>query len=244
MLDLLDAQVNAWGIKLETRARRGLIKFARILASYDRANVIGTRDLDRILLDHVLDSLSCLLFGPALKASRIADVGSGGGLPGIPIQIAHPRASTVLFESTGKKVDFLRYALEELGLSKTQVVRARVEEAGHLSAHRSGYDVCTARAVARLSVVAEYCVPFVRVGGHVISMKGRPDDDEIEEGERAAEMLGARVAEVIEVPFLPEVSEKERRLVILEKVRETPARYPRKPGTPVRSPLGREENGR
>ena len=110
--------------------------------------------------------------------------------------------------------------------------------------HRSTYDVCTARAVARLSVVAEYCLPFVRVGGHVVAMKGRPDAEEIDEGKRAAGVLGARIAETVRVPFLPEVSEKERRLVVLEKVSETPARYPRRPGTPAKNPLGRAENGR
>lgn len=221
------------------RAREQLHAFAGLLATYKRSNVIGTRDWDRVLLDHVLDSLSCVLFQPIADARRLADVGSGGGLPGIPLQITHPKTEVTLLESTGKKADFLRHALEEIGLSRTRVVRGRVEDAGQSSAHRCGYDICTARAVARLAVVAEYCVPMVGVGGHVVAMKGRPDDEEMQEGEEAARQLGATVAESIVVPFLPEVSDKERRLVVLKKGEKTPERYPRKPGTPAKSPLGR-----
>jgi 16S rRNA (guanine527-N7)-methyltransferase len=107
-----------------------------------------------------------------------------------------------------------------------------------MQAHRSTYDVVTSRAVARLSVVAEYCVPLLKVGGSAISMKGPLNPDELSEGGRAAEALGARVAEIIRVPMLPEIGEKERNLVILEKVRQTPAQYPRRSGTAAKKPLG------
>ena len=212
--------------------------FAEVLAGYERANVIGTRDLDRVLLDHVLDSLSCLLFKPARDALEVADVGSGGGLPGVPLGIALPRASITLFESTGKKVDFLESAVRRLRLDNIVAVKTRVEDAGRERGHRAGYDLCTARAVARLSVVAEYCLPLVKVGGCVISMKGDPESREVEEGRKAAESLGGRVKDVIKVPFLREIGERERRLIVLEKVSPTPEKYPRKPGTPVKSPLG------
>lgn len=230
--------MSAWGLRLGDREREELRAFADLLVGYERSNVIGTKDWDRVILDHILDSLSCGLFGPMEEARRLADVGSGGGLPGIPIQITHPSTEVTLFESTGKKADFLRHALQEIGLSRARVMRGRVEDAGQCSAHRCGYDICTARAVARLSVVAEYCVPLIRVGGRVVAMKGRLDDEEMQEGEKAARQLGATVAETIIVPFLREVSEKERRLVVLEKVGPTPKRYPRKPGMPAKSPLG------
>lgn len=230
--------MSAWGVKAGPQEITDFVAFAGMLAGYGRANVIGTRDFDRVLLEHVLDSLGCLLFEPARGAKDIADVGSGGGLPGIPLGIALRASRVTLFESTGKKVDFLRSAVQELRLGAADVVRARVEDAGREDAHRSRYGLCTVRAVARLSVVAEYCVPLAKVGGHVVAMKGDPSPEEVEEGRKAAELLGAEIREVIQVPMLPEIGDKERRLIVLEKVRPTPDRYPRKPGTPAKSPLG------
>lgn len=214
--------------------------YSRLLSSYDRANVIGTRDPDRVLLDHVLDSLSCLLYPPAAKTFKLADVGSGGGLPGIPLAIALSDASFTLFEATGKKATFLRNAVESLDLAGTEIVNARVEQAAHDPRLRASHEICTVRAVARLSVLAEYCLPLLSVGGRMVAMKGDVSDEEYGEGERAASLLGGRVLQTVEVPLLPEMEQKTRRLVVLEKMAETPDIYPRRVGLPVRSPLGRE----
>jgi 16S rRNA (guanine527-N7)-methyltransferase len=235
-LDLLEEQAAAWGLRLDRGRREHLLEYAGLLASYDRANVIGTRDLDGILLAHVLDSLSCFLHEPLLRAGRLADVGSGGGLPGIPIKIMKPDLTATLVEATGKKASFLRYALDSLSLGGAEVANTRVEELGR--AHRGAYEVVTSRAVARLSVVAEYCVPLLESGGWAIAMKGRLEQDELSEGRRAVGTLGARVAGITKVPMLSEVGEKERNLVILEKIRETPARYPRRSGVVAKRPLG------
>jgi 16S rRNA (guanine527-N7)-methyltransferase len=237
-LGLMEVQAAAWGLRLG-RERRGLLKeYAGLLARYDRANIIGTRDVDRILMDHVLDSLSCFLQEALFRAGRLADVGSGGGLPGIPIKILRPDLATTLVESTGKKAGFLRHAVDDLSLKGVVVANTRVEDLGRTPAHRGAYDVATCRAVARLSVVAEYCVPLLRTGGFAIAMKGRLDPVELAEGRGALEALGAKVAETKRVPMLAEVGEKERNLVILEKTRETPARYPRRPGIVAKRPLG------
>ena len=237
-LELVTLQAAAWGLRLDDEWLARLEAYARLLAGYEEANVIGTRDIGRILLDHVLDSLSCYLFRPVADAGRLADVGSGGGLPGIPIKICVPGMGLTLIESTGKKARFLRRVVDELPLTGTEVVGGRVEDASRMVEHRGMYDVATARAVARLSVLAEYCVPLLKVGGWVVSMKGRLPDEELSEGERAAEKLGAKVSEHIRVPHLPEVGEKERRLVVIQKVRETPGKYPRKVGIPAKKPLG------
>ena len=237
-LGLMEVQAAAWGLRLGRDRRRRLQEYARHLALYDRANVIGTRDLDRILLDHVLDSLSCFLHEPLLRARRLADVGSGGGLPGIPIKIMRPELATTLVESTGKKVRFLQHAVDGLDLKGVEVANTRVEDLGRTRAHRGAYDVVTCRAVASLSVVAEYCVPLLEAGGCAIAMKGRLEPEELEEGNRAVDALGAKVAEITKVPMLPEIGEKDRSLVILEKITETPARYPRRTGLVAKRPLG------
>ena len=237
-LELLETQAAAWGVRLDEERLDTLLRYARLLASYDRANVIGTRNLDRILLDHVLDSLSCFLHEPLWEAGRLADVGSGGGLPGIPISMVRSDLRTSLIESTGKKADFLRRASKQLALGDLEVVNARVEDIGRQRGQRGVYGIVTTRAVARLSVVAEYCVPLLEVGGQAVAMKAGLESEELEEGRRATGSLGARVAGVKPVAILPEVGDKERNLVILEKVRETPARYPRKAGMVTRRPLG------
>jgi 16S rRNA (guanine527-N7)-methyltransferase len=237
-LGVVEAQAVAWGLRPGHDRRGRLQEYAGLLAHYDRANVIGTRDLDRILLDHVLDSLSCFLHEPLFRAGRLADVGSGGGLPGIPIKIMRPDLATTLVESTGKKATFLKHAVDGLALKGVEVANTRVEVLGRTRAHRGAFDVVTCRAVARLSVVAEYCVPLLETGGSAIAMKGRLEPEELSEGSRAVEALGARMAEVTRVPMLPEVGERERNLVILEKTRETPAQYPRRSGIVAKRPLG------
>ncbi len=223
---------------LSVEAKKLLVSYAHLLSRYEKANVIGTRDFGEILHRHVLDSLSCLLFSPLLEAKKVGDVGSGGGLPGIPLAVALPDAEITLFEATSKKTAFLRYAAEELGLTNLRVVNARVEESAREDDHRGVYEVCTVRALARLSVIAEYSLPLLRRGGNVVAMKGRVGADEWAEGERAVGKVGGRVSDEIEVHYLPGLEQGERRLVLLEKLKETRDAYPRRTGTPSRNPLG------
>jgi 16S rRNA (guanine527-N7)-methyltransferase len=237
-LELISLQAATWRLGLDAERVTRLETFARLLSGYEDANVIGTHSMREVLMEHVLDSLSCLLFKPLAEARRLADVGSGGGLPGIPLKIVAPHLAVTLIEATGKKARFLRRAIETTSLGRVEVLNGRAEDLGRMGDHRGVYDVTTARAVARLSVVAEYCVPLLRIGGHAISMKGRLEDEEVLEGERAAEMLGAEVQEIIRVPRLPEIGEKQRSLVVLRKVGETPNIYPRRVGAPAKKPLG------
>jgi 16S rRNA (guanine527-N7)-methyltransferase len=236
--ELLERQMSAWGLILGDTERKLLFDYATLLASYRQSNVIGTKDLNRILLDHVLDSLSCFLFEPLHRARQLADVGSGGGLPGIPILIAKPDLRTTLIDSTEKKCRFLNKAAEMLAPGRALVANARVEDLAHNSAHRGTYDVATTRAVAPLSVIAEYCVPLLKVGACAISMKAHLERAELAEGQRAANLLGARISEPIQVSHVKELTHKVRQLVIIEKMRETHPRYPRRPGTPNKRPLG------
>ena len=236
--DSFERQLAEWGLGLSAEAQTKLVAYADLLSRYERANVIGTRDFEEILRRHILDSLSCLLFAALRKARKVGDIGSGGGLPGLPLAVVLPEAEITLFESTGKKAAFLRYAVEALGLVNVRVVNARIEESARDNDHRGMYEFCTARALARISVVAEYSLPLLRRGGHVVAMKGRGDADEWAEGERALKTLGGRVSEEIQVHYLPDVEQGERRLVLLEKSEETPKVYPRRTGTPARNPLG------
>lgn len=239
--EVFDRHLSDWGLDIDREAKRILLAYAHILSRYEKANVIGTRDFDEILHRHVLDSLSCLIFAPLRSARKVADIGSGGGLPGVPLAVVLPDAEITLFESVGKKAAFLSYVSEELDLANVRVVNARIEEAAREEVHRGAYDVCTVRALARLSVIAEYSLPLLKMGGHVVAMKGREDVDERAEGERASAVLGGCVRDEIPVPQVSGVEQKDRRLLLLEKIEETPDLYPRKTGMPVRDPLGRRK---
>lgn len=237
-LGLVRRQLEEWGYRVSGEQLELIDEYSRLLAGYRKANVVGTRDPNEILREHILDSLGCLLFSPLSQARHLADVGSGGGLPGIPLKILLPGARVVLIEATGKKAKFLEQVVQELGLNGVEVINARVEEVARDPRRREAQDVAVARAVAALPTLVEYCVPLVRVGGHMVAMKGRLMDEEMRQGEAAAKLLGAEVEEVLAVRRLPEVGEeKQRALVILTKERESPERYPRKTGIPAKRPL-------
>ena len=238
-IEIIKRQAKAWGISLEEPTLGSLVSYAQRLAEYREANVVGVQDFSRLLLEHVLDSLSCLLFEPLRRARNVVDVGAGGGLPGIPLKIARPGLGLTLVEATGKKVRFLERIVEELSLDGVEAVNARTETIGREPAYREKYDVATARALASLSVLAEYCLPLVKKNGFLVAMKALPDDKELEEGRMSADALGAEISELIKVEFIPEIPAKQRYLVVLRKVLETPDEYPRRPGVPKKSPLGR-----
>lgn len=208
----------------------------------ERFNLTATTDYEQVQVRHFADSLTCLLATPALMEAvrrgstcRLLDVGAGAGFPGLPIKIIWPRASLALVESVGKKCAFLEEVVRDLGLSGVQVLNARAEDLGRDAEHRERYDVVLARAVADLSVLAEYCLPLVRRQGLVVAQKGDEVAEEVVSAEHAVQVLGGVVERVVhvEVPgtALP------RSLVVMRKESLTPAEYPRRAGVPARRPL-------
>lgn len=237
--EVLRSQAAEWGLRLSDSQLKALLAYAHLLNEYDQARIIGTRGLRGIVLDHVLDSLSCFLVPELTGTEAIVDVGSGGGLPGIPLKLANGDARVTLIESVEKKARFLEYAVERLGLRDVEIVCERAEEHGRKSDARGAYGTAVIRAVASLAVAAEYCMPLVAVGGVVVAMKARVQTEELEAGKRAAALLGGRVVDVVRVPSISELPDKERRLVVIEKENETSEQYPRPVGKPAKRPLGR-----
>jgi 16S rRNA (guanine527-N7)-methyltransferase len=164
------------------------------------------------------------------------DVGAGAGFPGIPLKIVCPGTRLTLLEATGKKVTFLEHVVERLSLHRVVAVKARAEELAHEPDHREQYDLALARAVADLPVVAEYTLPFCKVGGWVVAQKGEAGAAEAWSAEKAIALLGGELRRVlpVELAGLPE----DRSLVVIEKVSPTPGKYPRRPGIPSKRPLG------
>lgn len=214
-------------------------RFERYHELLERAN--ATTNLtritgrDEVFAKHFLDSLSCLAVLEGDEDRSVVDVGSGAGLPGLAIAIVRPTWRVVLVESAERKAAFLRETAVDLGLANVSVATARAEDVGRDPEHRESYDVAVARAVARTSVLAEYLLPLVRIGGFVVAMKGTDPADELAETDLAAFGGGAGEVRPVAVPHV----EGERHLVVVDKTAPTPDRYPRRPGVPAKRPVTR-----
>ena len=237
-LKQLRIQCNDWEIQLDATQLRLLSDYARLLSRYELANVIGTRDRDQIITEHFVDSLSCLAATDAKWDGSLVDVGTGGGLPGVPLGIACPDIRVMLLEATEKKVRFLEYVKTKLELGNLTVLHARAEAAGRESRYRAAFELATARALAALPVVLEYCAPLVGPGGKVLALKGQLQEGELSRGVAAARELGAELSETIVLNYRPQLPQKERQLIVFDKVSVTPARFPRRTGLAKKRPLG------
>jgi 16S rRNA (guanine527-N7)-methyltransferase len=218
---------------LPPHAADRLAALAEMIARDDNAPTT-VRDPAAILNDHLADSLTALVIPQIAKGGSIADLGAGGGFPGLPLAIALPSAQVFLVESIGKKCDFIQDAVNLLGLDNAQVVNARAEEwQGGLGR----CDVVTARALAPLNVVAEYAAPLLKVGGTLVAWRGKREANVEADAAGAAEILGLSVEPPLQV--FPYPAAEHRFLHLLTKVGETPPRFPRRAGMARKRPLGR-----
>ena len=215
-----------------------------LLAWNTRMNLTAITEPIEIEIKHFLDSL-LLGRSPHWQASvstnasvplRVADVGAGAGFPGVPLYIAYPGMHLDSMESTGKKVTFLQALAEALALANVTAIHSRAEDAGRSPLYREGYDWALARGVAAMPALLEYCLPLVRVGGHLAAYKGPDWEAEVEAGKKAAQACGGRWVDTVEAS-LPE-GMGGRSILIYEKTKPTPNKYPRQPGVPSKQPIG------
>lgn len=201
-----------------------------------RHNLTAIRDAESIRTKHFLDSLSCLLALREPAPTRLIDIGTGAGFPGIPLKILLPNLRLTLVESVGKKTAFCEHIVNVLGLERVDVIQTRAEEIGQMAAHREKYDWAVARAVASLPILLEFLLPLVRIGGAVLAQKGQNGPAEAQSSEKAARLLGGHLRQLREVN-LPGVAE-DRYLIVVDKTAATPPKYPRRVGLPAKTPLG------
>jgi len=235
-LQVLIEGVRSLGIALSPDQVDQFQHYASELIDWNRrVNLTAITERTEIVRKHFLDSLTVLAVIDLPVKSRLIDVGSGAGFPGLPLRIARPDLRLTLLEATRKKCDFLNHVLSRLALEGVRIVHARAEEAGRDPAHREQYDVAIARSVAGMNVLAEYLLPLVRVGGWVVAQKSGDVQTEVERALSAIATLGGRVRGVAPVS-VPGVDEP-RAFVRVEKIAPVPEKYPRRAGMPEKRPL-------
>lgn len=218
------------------KAAEQLELYRDLVLEYNHSvNLTAITDSEEFAVKNILDSLTCLN-GPGFPdAETVIDIGTGAGLPGIPLAAACPEKRFVLMDSLAKRVKIVREIADSMGLDNVETVHARAEDLAREKKYRESFDVCVSRAVSRLPVLCEYCLPFVKVGGVFISYKGSAFREEIAESANALGILGGKVAG-IEDAVMADYG-MEHAVIYINKIKKTPDIYPRKAGTPAKKPI-------
>lgn len=201
-------------------------------------NLTAITEKNEVIDKHFIDSISLKKAMDVTKSVKVLDLGTGAGFPGIPLKIAYPNLQVTLLDSLNKRIKFLQEVIEELSLEEIDAIHGRAEDYAKQSGYREQFDICVSRAVANLATLSEYCLPYVKQGGCFISYKSGAVQEELEQSKKAIKELGGRVKEVI--PFVLPDTDIERTFVVIEKVKQTPRKYPRKAGLPSKEPIGVE----
>ena len=199
----------------------------------EKMNLTAIIEPEEIILKHFIDSITILKY--IKDNSKVVDVGTGAGFPGIPLSIMNPTLKITLVDSLNKRLIFLEEVVKELGLNNIEIVHSRAEELGQNKKYREKFDISTSRAVANLSTLSEYLIPLIKIGGKVISMKAAGAQEEIKEANNAIKILGGEI-DTIEEFYLPQ-SDIGRTIITIKKKKQTLSKYPRKPGTPSKEPI-------
>ena len=228
--------LKAKGINLDSEQIQQFKQYFEILVEWnEKMNLTAITDLQSVYLKHFYDSISMAFYVDFTKSQSICDVGAGAGFPSIPLKICFPQLEITIVDSLNKRIQFLTHLSEQLKLTNVNFVHARAEEFGQNPLYREKFDIVTARAVARLSVLSELCVPLVKTGGQFVAMKAAAAQDELVDAKKGLTILGAEKKE--EFTFLLPIEDSERSLFIFDKIKSTPKKYPRKPGVPNKTPI-------
>lgn len=201
----------------------------------EKMNLTAITDQAEVYLKHFYDSITASFYFDFTKPFHLCDVGAGAGFPSIPLKIVYPHIQVTIVDSLNKRISFLNHLANELNLENVHFIHDRAETFGVNPNHREAYDVVTARAVARMSVLSELCLPLVKVGGYFIAMKAAHAKDELEMGQKAITTLGGKMENMF--TFTLPIEESERNILVIKKEKQTPKKYPRKPGTPGKTPI-------
>jgi 16S rRNA (guanine527-N7)-methyltransferase len=224
------------GIELTDKQMQQYEAYYETLVEWnEKMNLTAITEKEEVYLKHFYDSISAAFYFDFSKPLRLCDVGAGAGFPSIPLKIAFPNLEVTIVDSLNKRITFLEQLAKTLELTKVHFIHDRAETFGVNKEFRESFDIVTARAVARMSVLSELCIPLVKVGGHFVAMKAAHAGDELEVGKKAILLLGGKLEKSysFQLPF----EESDRNILVIKKEKPTPKKYPRKPGTPNKQPI-------
>ena len=224
------------GISLSKEQILKFLRYYELLVDWnEKINLTAITEYEDVLKKHFIDSLSFCKAYDLSNDCRVMDVGTGAGFPGLVLKIAFPNLNVVLLDSLNKRIHLLNEVISELGLTEVEAVHGRAEDFAGKPEYRESFSLCVSRAVANLTTLSEYCLPFVKVGGQFISYKSEKISEEITDAAKAISILGGVVKKQVE--FTLPSSDIYRNLVVIEKTKATPKKYPRKAGLPSKEPL-------
>lgn len=234
--DILMESAHEYGLQLTAKQAGDFTAYFEALVEWnEKINLTAITAPQDVAVKHMIDSLSCYDEEVFKKGAKVIDVGTGAGFPGLPLRIFRPDLQLTLFDSLNKRILFLQEVAERLGMNDINFVHSRAEDGGKSKQHREQYDIAVSRAVARLNVLCEWCLPFVAVGGFFIALKGSKYSEELDEATGPIRLLGGEVTKIqkIKLPGIDDV----RAVIYIKKVKKTPPAYPRRPGTAEKNPL-------
>ena len=228
--------LQEWNITLSDEQEWQFSTFYEMLVEKNKVmNLTAITEFDEVIEKHFLDSVSLGAVLDLKKELKVLDIGTGAGFPGIPLKIIYPNLQITLADSLNKRVTFLNEVIEALKLNGIEAIHARAEELARNAAYREQYDLCVSRAVANLSTLSEYCLPFVALNGMFVPYKSGEIEEEVEAAKKAIFLLGGELKQVHQFSFGE--NDLHRSFVLIEKKKKTPKTYPRKAGTPAKQPL-------
>lgn len=227
-------KLKEFNIEINEEQIKSFEKYMNLLLEWnEKINLTAITQPDEVKLKHFVDSLTVLKY--INNDDKVIDIGTGAGFPGIPLKIMNENTKITLLDSLNKRINFLNIVIETLNLRNIQAIHGRAEEIARNKLYREKYDVAVSRAVANLSTLTEYMLPFVKVGGKCICMKGANVNEELERAQNAIKELGGEIERVDN--FYLSDNDNERNIIVIKKVKETNSKYPRKAGTPSKEPL-------
>ena len=235
-IELLENGLKNFNIDVNDTMLEKFEKYREILVEYNKnMNLTGITEQREVYIKHFLDSVAIFKDGYIMDGLSVIDVGTGAGFPGIPYKICNPTIKLTLLDSLNKRINFLKEVCTNIGFDDVEFVHGRAEDFGQNEDFREKFDIATARAVANLPVLLELCIPFVKVGGFFICLKGPNAENEVEEAKNAMYVLDVKLVENIEVSLPDE--ELKHRILVFKKIKETLGKYPRKAGKLSKKPL-------
>ncbi|MBO5260357.1 MAG: 16S rRNA (guanine(527)-N(7))-methyltransferase RsmG [Agathobacter sp.] len=233
-LSYFEEQLKKYRITLTEKQKEQFITYYEMLVEKNKVmNLTAITEFDEVLEKHFLDSVSLIQVCDLKQNLSVIDLGTGAGFPGIPLKIIFPELQITLVDSLNKRIGFLKEVIEALELVGIEAVHCRAEEFAHKKEYREAFDLCVSRAVANLSTLSEYCLPFVKVGGNFISYKSGECDEEVAASKKAVSILGGEIKDIYKFTL----GDSGRAFVTIQKTKRTPKSYPRKAGTPSKMPI-------